>query len=156
MGLFGNVSKRFRETVDETIAQKKAEATARKKLSEIETNKKINTKAKSYTRKGISIDEARVLAKADIGKERAAERSKKLGESMKGLESSLGSSMGSMNGLGSMPDMSKTKTTKQKKSKASPGKSITINIAEPNKTTRKNHKRKSSSNEPDYMSVFRN
>jgi hypothetical protein len=78
MGLFGNVSKRFRETVDETIAQKKAEATARKKLSEIETNKKINTKAKSYTKKGLSIDEARVLAKADVGKEKAAERSKKL------------------------------------------------------------------------------
>ncbi|WP_321417276.1 hypothetical protein [uncultured Methanomethylovorans sp.] len=155
MGIFGDVSKKLRDTVDETVAQKKAEIAARKKLSEIDKNKKINTKAKSYTRKGLSVDEARALAKADVGKEKAAERSKKLGESMKGLESSLGSSMGSKGNFGSMQDVPK-KTPKKKNSKASPGKSITINISEPKKTTRKNLKRKSSGNESDYMSIFRN
>lgn len=154
MSLFGNVSKRFRETVDETIAQKKAESAARKKLSKIDSDQKINAKAKSYTKKGLSVDEARTLAKADLGKEKNAERAKKLTEAMKGVES-LGSSMGSMGDFGTVPTTQK-KTTRKSHSKPSLEKSININIGGPKKTTRKSKRGKTSSNEPDYMSVFRN
>ncbi len=75
---------------------------------------------------------------------------------MKGLESSLGSSMGSTGNFGSMPATQKKTTSRQKNTKASPGKNITINISEPKKDTWKNQKRESSSNESDYMSIFRN
>lgn len=153
MSLFGNVSKRFRETVDETVAQKKAEAAARKKLSEIETIQKVNSKAKTYTRKGLSIDEARVLAKTDVGKEKAAERSKKLGDSMKGLESALGSSFGDFRGAPATP---KKRAVRQNHSKSSSGKSVTINISESKKASKRTTKKKNNGDEPNYMSVFRN
>ena len=155
MGLFGNVSKRFRDTVDETIAQKKAESAARKKLSKIDSENKISAKAKSYTKKGLSVDEARTLAKADLGKEKNAARAKKLTEAMKGVES-LGSSMGSMGDFGTVPTTQKKKTTRKSPSKPSLEKSININIGGQKTTTRKSKRGKTSSNEPDYMSIFRN
>lgn len=155
MSLFENVSKRFRDTVDETIAQKKAESAARKKLSKIDSENKISAKAKSYAKKGLSVDEARTLAKADLGKEKKAARAKKLTEAMKGVES-LGSSMGSMGDFGTVTATQKKKTTRKNHSKPSLEKSININIGGPKTTARKSKRGKTNSNEPDYMSIFRN
>jgi hypothetical protein len=97
MSLFGKVSQSFRSNVDKTIASRKEESTARKKLSDLEFDKEVSSGAATYKKKGLSDEDARVLAKSDVKKKRSSEKWGKVTGALSEVGSNMGSNFGSGN-----------------------------------------------------------
>lgn len=101
MGLFSKVSQSFRSNVDKTIADKKAESSARKKLADIEFDNEVLGKAASYRKKGLSDADARVLAKSDVRKGKSKEKWGKVTGALSEAGSNMSTNFGSSSGFGS-------------------------------------------------------
>ncbi|WP_321418201.1 hypothetical protein [uncultured Methanomethylovorans sp.] len=167
MSIFSNVSKNFRSNVDKTIAGRKEESAARKKLSDLEFDKEVSSGAASYKKKGLSDEDARVLAKSDVKKKRTSEKWGKVTGALSEVGSNMGSNFGSSGGFGSSagPGMgddmgwvnnvanstrkSSTRTRKTTTNKASPKK--------PAKKTAKKRtvvRRRTTQSEPDFNTAM--
>ncbi|OPY19199.1 MAG: hypothetical protein A4E23_01282 [Methanomethylovorans sp. PtaU1.Bin073] len=168
MSIFSNVSKNFRSNVDKTIASRKEESAARKKLSDLEFDKEVSSGAASYKKKGLSDEDARVLAKSDVKKKRTSEKWGKVTGALSEVGSNMGSNFGSSGGFGSSGNFSmgddmgwvnnvanstrksSTRTRKTTTNKAPAKKTATKKTAKKRTVVRRREKQ----SEPDFNTSF--
>ena len=96
MSLFSNISQKFRSSVDKTIADRKAESSARKKLADIDLDREVSGGVANYKKKGLLDEDARILAKSDVKKKQSKEKWSKVSGALNEAGSNFGSNFGNV------------------------------------------------------------